>query len=134
MGNNQYLALVSQVVSANRVEIEQDLAAARRIRDQATNDLAEAERRVLSFEFLLSLADDRPAPRGGRMSLHDAMRTVLSSAPKRRMTAGDLAREINRRGLYKMRDGRPVEPQQIHARVGNYPELFDRNDRGIGLV
>lgn len=25
-----------------------------------------------------------------------------------------------------MRDGRPVEPQQVHARVGHYPDLFEK--------
>lgn len=134
MDRNEHLDLVTQVVKARRAEIEQDLTAARRVRDEATKDLAEAERRVISFEFLLSLATDQTEEPTERMSLHDAMAHVLASVPANRMPAGDLAREINRRGLYKMRDGRPVEPQQIHARVGNYGDRFDRNDRGIGLV
>lgn len=131
MDTNEYLELVRQVVTASRNEVEQDLAAARRQRDQVSADLDEANRRVASFEFLLSLAADSCGAEE-RTTLHEAMRMVLESAPGRRMPAGDLAREINRRGLYRMRDGRPVEPQQIHARAGNY-SWFDRTERGIGL-
>ena len=134
MDQSEYLELVSGVVKARRGEIEQDLAAARRARDEASNNLAEAERRVVSYEFLLSLVADGPKEAPERMNLHDAMAHVLASVPAKRMPAGDLAREINRRGLYRMRDGRPVEAQQIHARAGNYADRFDRNDRGIGLA
>ena len=132
MDNDEYLELVGQVVTANREEIERDLTAARRVRDSAEADLREAERRVASFEFLLSLAGGSSADAEPRTTLHEAMRLVLQSAPGQRMPATEIAREINRRGLYKMRDGRPVEPQQIHARAGNYGG-FNRNDRGIGL-
>jgi hypothetical protein len=132
MENDEYLSLVGSVVEANRTEIEQDLAAARRLRDQAEGDLQEAERKVASFEFLLSLGGNSQSRIEQRTTLHEAMKMVLESAPGRRMPATEIAREINRRGLYKMRDGRPVEPQQIHARAGNYGG-FNRNDRGIGL-
>ncbi|MFC7597566.1 hypothetical protein ACFQU3_19790 [Terrabacter sp. GCM10028922] len=134
MDQDEYLDLVTHVVKARRDEIEQDLASARRVRDEAAMNLAEAERRVMSYEFLLSLAAEGVQEPPERMRLHDAMAHVLASVPAKRLPAGDLAREINRRGLYKMRDGRPVEPQQIHARVGNYRDRFDRNDRGIGLI
>lgn len=133
MDHAEYLDGLTRVVESHRDEMEQDLISARRARDEAITNLAEAERRVGSYEFLLSLAVGTEEP-SKRMSLHDAMATVLESVPSKRMIAGALAREINRRGLYKMRDGRPVEPQQIHARVGNYPHRFDRNDRGIGLL
>ncbi|CAN5167489.1 hypothetical protein BH09ACT12_BH09ACT12_30850 [soil metagenome] len=69
------------------------------------------------------------------MTLHDAMREVLRTAPGRRMVAADIATQIDRRGLYKMRDGRAVEKQQIHARVGHYPKVFNRDGNGgIGLI
>lgn len=133
MDSAEYLDVVGKVVSANRVEIERDLATAKRMRDQLERDLAEAEQRVASFQFLLSLAAGGDLVAEGRTTLHEAMKIVLQTSPGRRMPATELAREINRRGLYRMRDGRPVEPQQIHARAGNY-DGFDRNDRGIGLA
>lgn len=69
-----------------------------------------------------------------RVTLHEAMRTVLRSAPHKMLRAQDLAQAIAARGLYRMRDGRPVEAQQIHARVGHYPELFKREGTFIKLV
>lgn len=67
------------------------------------------------------------------MTLHEAMLAVLRTAPGARMTARELCDQINRRGLYRMRDGRPVEIQQIHARAGNYSHLFVRVGDGIAL-
>src|SRR6478752_2516863 len=89
------------VLKARRAEIEQDLPAARQARDEATHNLAEAELRVMSFEFLLSLGAEGAKDAPERMKLHDAMAHVLASVPDRRMPAGDPARETNRRGLYK---------------------------------
>lgn len=71
---------------------------------------------------------------GQQMTLHAAMREVLQDAPGQRMRAADIASEITRRALYRMQDGRPVEPQQIHARVGNYPKIFTREGTFIKLL
>lgn len=54
------------------------------------------------------------------------MAEVLEIARERRLRASDLATAIERRGLFKMRDGRPIETQQIHARVGHYPAMFTK--------
>jgi len=67
------------------------------------------------------------------LTLHVAMRRVLEDAPKHMMRAADIATAIQRHGLYRMRDGRPVEAQQIHARVGHYPEDFGREGTFIKL-
>ena len=67
------------------------------------------------------------------MTLHEAMREVLRTAPGRRLTPRELAEQVNRRGLYRMRDGRPVEVQQIHARATNYPQFFARDGDAIAL-
>ena len=69
----------------------------------------------------------------GLGALHEAMAEVLRTAPERMMRAGDLAAAIERRGLYRMRDGRPVEAQQIHARVGHYGTLFTKEGTFIKL-
>jgi hypothetical protein len=58
---------------------------------------------------------------------------VLKDAPNRMMRPADLGAAIHARGLYRMRDGRPVETQQIHARVGNYGHLFEREGTFIKL-
>lgn len=134
MHDAEYWDLVTSVANSRRDEIARDLLAARQAREAASEELVAADRRVALFELLLSLTEGQDADAAPkRTTLHDAMRQVLSETPGRRMPATDLAREINRRGLYKMRDGRPVEAQQIHARAGNYGG-FDRSERGIGLT
>jgi len=40
---------------------------------------------------------------------------------------------INDRGLYRTRDGSPVEVNQVHARTSNYQELFDKDGPLIRL-
>jgi hypothetical protein len=127
---------VAKVVAAHEYEIEADLIKARQIRDRAIVDLAEAERQVASFEALLAFirdADVEPeAPE--KMTLHAAMRKVLEDSQVGRMRAADIAAEIERRRLYRMRDGRPVEAQQIHARVGHYPNDFGKEGPFIKLI
>jgi hypothetical protein len=68
-----------------------------------------------------------------RTTLHDAMLIVLQAAPEHRMRAADLVVEITRRDLYRMQDGRAVQPQQIHARVGHHWTLFIREGNFIKL-
>jgi hypothetical protein len=38
-----------------------------------------------------------------------------------------LADAVNERGLYRKRDGSPVEVNQVHARTSNYEALFEKN-------
>lgn len=127
---------ITRVVTARREEIEDDLMMSRRIRDRATVDLGEAQRRVAAFEALLSFAENSEAERSApeKMTLHAAMRKVLEDAPAGMMRAGDLATEIDRRKLYRMRDGRPVEAQQIHARIGHYRDDFSKEGTFIKLT
>lgn len=123
------------VATANIDEIEDDLEAARHALDRARGDVNELERRVASYELLASLGRgaEPGAPSSEGMTLHLAMAEVLRSTPGRMMRAGDLAREIERRRLYRMRDGRPVESQQVHARVNHYDDLFTKEGTFIKL-
>lgn len=57
-------------------------------------------------------------------NLWDVMAQVLAAHPQHTMHAVDLARVINEQGLYKTRDGKPVTPVQIRARVGHRPDRF----------
>ena len=139
---DDYFAQVADVVNARRAEIEADLVEAERLLavasrtcERADAEFREAEQRVVSFRNLLTIADgELPAPvqtvEPRRMSLHEAMETVLKDSPSKRLTAYEIAVQIEERRLYRMRDGRSVEPQQIHARVGNYPQLFMRDGNG----
>lgn len=80
----------------------------------ARADLDAADRRLASFEFLLAQAGV-PANVRERTTPHEAMRMVLEPAPGYRMPGGELAREIDPRGLYRMRDGSPTLESSAHA-------------------
>ena len=131
----EYLAEVRRVVFAHVDELEADLDRAKHALQRARRDSYQLERQVASLESLLELASARPASsRTQGMTLHEAMAHVLRDAPLGMLRAADLAAEINRKHLYRMRDGRPVEPQQIHARVGQYPHRFVREGTFIKLA
>jgi hypothetical protein len=121
-----YEALVREVVEAKAEEIAADLEFARQELRLSRLSAEAHERRVFALEALVALA---PAPKeqdAGSHTLHAAMEMVLQTAPEQMMRAGDIAREIERRRLYRMRDGRPVETQQIRARVGHYGDRFKK--------
>lgn len=131
---------VADLVKQHREAVRAELGALRERREQVAAELTALDRRVAMLEGLL---DFEPVPPSGQslvltetdvpLTLHAAMVEVLKTAPERMMRAGDLAVTIERRGLYKMRDGRPVEAQQIHARVGHYPTLFTKDGTFIKL-
>lgn len=121
-----------EVLDSKRAEIRAGL-------EQAELELRRLEER--RAELIQLMARGRAAlgnsvslpEQGGEMTLHEALDIVLSDNGNTWMTAADLAAEVNRRNLYRMRDGRPVEGSQIHARVRNYSHLFERNGSNIRL-
>jgi hypothetical protein len=119
-------------------QLRRDLEHVRHLRSQSLARTEELERQAVMLEGLLTLCspiDKQAVEEGGRgLTLHDAMSKVLTAQPERMMRPADLAAEIRRLGLYVMRDGRSVETQQIHARVGHYPQLFTREGTFIKLV
>ena len=132
-----YSEEIARVVNTCREEVEVDLAVAQSNRNDLEARLIEADRKVATLEMLLvmgSFEDMRTSEPVSQLTLHEAMREVLLVAPQQRMPAVDIARDIEKRGLYRMRDGRPVEAQQIHARVGNYGHMFERDGHGIRLL
>src|SRR5438876_10985084 len=68
----------------------------------------------------------------GHPTLGDASRsdaTVLGENPDG-LRAPEIADEIERRGLYHRRDGKPAGGGQVHSRVNHYPDRFTRIDKG----
>lgn len=131
-----FAAELQPVVAAHIDEIAADLDRARRDLAHHQGEVAALERKVGQLEGLLALVEPDSLNRGipgDGMTLHEAMVVVLRDA-EHGLRAGDLAAEINRRRLYRMRDGRPVEAQQIHARVGNYGHLFRKSGPSILLA
>jgi hypothetical protein len=129
---------LSRLATLYRHDLEADLAAARQLLVKSRARCHENERRVEMFEALLALGSSGSKSGteadAGKLTLHAAMRKVIEESPVKMMRASDIAAEIERRGLYRMRDGRPVEAQQIHARVGHYPKDFGREGTFIKLL
>lgn len=130
---------IRSVAASRRDEIEADLDRARRALVRNAEERAELERARAFAERLLGLLDDGDQSEVTRttasgLTLHEAMAQVLREAPAGMLRAGDLAAEVNRRQLYRMRDGRPVEPQQIHARIGHYGHWFEKEGTFIKVA
>jgi hypothetical protein len=125
---------LADVVFRHEEELRSRIDRDRRLLEEQRTEAAQIERRLAAEEWLLaSLADQSPTPKALSLTAHGAMAEVLRTAPQHKMRPVDLAAEINRRGLYRMRDGRPIETQQIHARAGNYPDMFERDGAFIKL-
>jgi hypothetical protein len=125
---------LADVASRHAQELRSRIDRDRHLLEERRAETAEIERRLAAEEWLLeSSAEPSPVRDTLRLSGHGAMAEVLRTAPQYKMRPVDLAAEINRRDLYRMRDGRPIETQQIHARVGNYPDMFERDGAFIKL-
>jgi hypothetical protein len=93
---------------------------------------AELEEQIAQAEIALGKAPSSPAE-GETMTLHEALALVLRESDNKGLTARDLADAVNRRGLYRKRDGSPVEANQIQARATNYATVFVKNGPIIRL-
>ena len=108
--------------------------------------LAEAEKELRALDErrseLLSLIGQaraalglaRQATEDRRQTLHDAIAQVLHERGNEWMTVRDLASEINGRGLYRKKDGSPVEANQVHARAKNYSNVFEKDGPRVRLL
>ena len=50
------------------------------------------------------------------LKLHEAIAVVLLNKAKRTATTEEIAKEINKRGLYKRKDGKPLPAYQVMMR------------------
>ncbi len=136
-----YTDALDEVRELYRSDLDAALIEAHRRREAAQAELGAAEREVGMLEGILSrvpglgaagVGGSLPpaaveAHSGGYMTLHDAMHKVVLESPNRRLRASEIIVEIERQGLYRMRDGRVPESQQIHARANHYPHLFEKD-------
>jgi hypothetical protein len=131
-GKVAYQDALAEVAAAHRGQIEVGLETARGQYEDAKAYLATAERQLRMLEGLLSIGvvvepHAEPHSDNRNLTLHEAMHQVLKDSPKGKLRAGEIIAEIERRGLYRMRDGRVPESQQIHARAGHYPHMFGKD-------
>ncbi len=131
---------LERALNANRAEVEQELAKAEgeldrlRAQERRLEDAIRRARLVLGLEPVIGTPDPgRAGPQVPPLPLHEALARILRTEGNRTMTARELADEVNRTGLYRKRDGSPVDIGQIHARVHNYDRLFVRAGGGIRL-
>ena len=68
-----------------------------------------------------------------KLTLHEAIKIVLEEA-KLPLTAREIADIINNRELYSRNDGLAVPTSQIHARVKNYYNIFEKINGRIALL
>jgi len=113
-----------QIIEAELAEARAELAGLEARREELEALIAQAEA-VLSGS---PARDTEP-----RLTLHDALAMILREHGDAPMTARELAAAVNVRGLYRKRDGSPVEVNQIHARTNNYDELFEKEGPLIRL-
>ena len=113
-------------LEAALLEAEQELLALDERRSELVR-LIERARAALGDH-----ADSAGVPANQRLTAHDAMVEVLKEHIAG-LSAEDLAMAVARSGLYQMRDGSPIRPSQVHARVTNYPDLFERRAGKITL-
>lgn len=66
--------------------------------------------------------DDEEIP---KYKLQEAMKIVLLEAEDNTMHAAALADEIFKRGLYLQKNGSKAQYNQIRARCGHYPDMFE---------
>jgi hypothetical protein len=96
-------------------------------------DARRAELQALISQGEAALGGPQSSVAKGTMTLHDALVLILRENNNEPMTARDLADAVNDRGLYRKRDGSPVEVNQVHARASNYEALFEKEGALIQL-
>jgi hypothetical protein len=128
-----YEDALKDLVREHALEMGMALEQSREALDRLDRERSDLKSQIAALQWVTDLLRGRAEPQK-LMTLHDAMVEVLKTAPGRRMKPAHLAAEIERKGLYRMRDGRSVETQQIHARANNYPQLFKRAGSMIELV
>src|SRR3954471_16729293 len=122
--------MIQEALTEAQVELETVEARRRELLDQ----IAQAESILGGGPPLVPPPEAAPAAGdGGQLTLHEALARVLADAGNEGMTARELADTVNRRGLYRKRDGSPVEVNQVHARVNNYGDLFEKEGPKIRL-
>jgi HB1, ASXL, restriction endonuclease HTH domain len=123
---------LEEALAMSQTAITEGLADAKAELERVRGREAELEALIARGEAALGIATG-DIDREGRLTLHDALEQILRENDNRWMTVHELADEINRRALYRKKDGSAVEPNQVHARTKNYNRLFEKEGPRIRL-
>lgn len=121
-----------RLIEGRRADFELALEKAQQRLDELNREKVELEtmmagiRAALGYESVPS----RPPP---ALKLHEAIREVLLERGNQWTKVTALTDEINRRSLYRKRDGAKVEASQVHARTSNYGEMFEKDGPRVRL-
>lgn len=80
---------------------------------------------ILKYEANMGSIEQEANIETPKYTLQEAMKIVLLEAEDNTMHAAALADEIFNRGLYRQKNGGKAQYNQIRARCGHYPEMFE---------
>lgn len=125
---------LARLLNASRPDFERAIAKARLELDACEARCRELGSLIETAEAVVGL-EPSGGGRGKReRTLRAAMKSVLRSAPMRRLPAPEIAAAIRERDLYRRPNGTAVDVGQIHNRVHHYPDEFLREDGFIRLA
>jgi hypothetical protein len=122
---------LADALDQSRALIEAALTEARQ--ELAALEARRQELQVLIAQAEAALGGTQQSPAEAGITLHQALVQILQEHDNDSMTARALADAVNDRGLYRKRDGSPVEVNQVHARTNNYQDLFEKDGSLIRL-
>lgn len=123
------MSFLDEIRNSTRADVENALAEAKARHHELEIELRRVEREIDLAENWLGTPKTPARPR----TLQDAMIAVLQEQGNHGLKPAELADAVTARGLYRMRDGRPVGAHGIQARVTNYPHLFVRENGRIRM-
>jgi hypothetical protein len=130
---------LQEILATTRESILSELAAAEAELEVLRASTRDLEMTIARARAALAAADTTRALDADAITvhrsitLHQAMAHVLAASETGCLTAPQLRKAITAAGLFHRRGNAPVELQQIHARVSNYPKWFERRHGGICL-
>jgi hypothetical protein len=123
---------LGDALERSRHMIQEALTAARQELEAVHARQSELEEQIGRAETALGNGPSEVDESEG-LTLHEALARVLRENDNVWMSVRELADAVNGRGLYRKRDGSPVEVNQVHARANNYGAMFEKNGGRIRL-
>lgn len=80
---------------------------------------------IMKYNFVQGSTEKAANSAASKYTHQEAMKIVLIEAEDRTMHAVALADEIFNRGLYRQKNVGKAQYNQIRARCGHYPDMFD---------